>query len=153
MTRPSRDEVFLSMAREFSALATCSRRSVACILVNERGHIIGSGYNGPASGEPHCISTACAGAGMASGTGLSVCEAIHAEANALIRCSNIHEIHTAYVTTPPCRDCVKLLRNTACRRIVFTGDYPHAPEARELWTRANKDYANYHKQRLWIHNG
>ena len=136
--RPTSDENYIEMAKVLAKRATCARRSVACILVDSHKQVLATGYNGPASGEPHCIEHPCPGAHMASGTGLSVCEAIHAEANALLQCKDKFAIDTAYVTTPPCRDCVKLLMNTSCRRIVFIGEYPQMVEAEELWLRRNR---------------
>lgn len=140
--RPSSDENYIEQARVVARRATCSRRQVGCILVDRHKQVLATGYNGPASGEDHCTEKPCAGANLASGTGLSVCEAIHAEANALLQCRDKFAIETAYVTTPPCRDCVKLLMNTGCRRIVFIGDYPQMEEARELWQR-NNTYSRY----------
>jgi dCMP deaminase len=139
--RPSHDETWLAVAAVIAERATCARRRVGCVLVNASYQVLSTGYNGPAAGEPHCIDTGgqtdrrCAGADLPSGTGLSVCEAIHAEANALLQCANVNAIQVAFVTTPPCLDCVKLLMNTGCRRIVCTGDYPQAAAAKELWTR------------------
>lgn len=54
MNRPSFDEVFLQMAQLVAKRATCLRRSVGCVLVNERSHVIATGYNGVARGAAHC---------------------------------------------------------------------------------------------------
>ena len=82
---------------------------------------------------------ACRGAHAASGTDLDACEAIHAEANALLRCRDIWAIRTCCTTTSPCLSCVKLLLNTSCERIVFNEEYPHT-EARERWERAGRSW-------------
>jgi dCMP deaminase len=121
--RPTKDEVFLKMADILSTRATCSRRAVGCILVNESGHIIGSGYNGNGAGLSHCLDTPCLGVSFDSGSGLDVCEAIHAEQNALMQCSNVKDIHTAYVTSSPCMHCAKLFLNTGVKLIVTTQVY------------------------------
>lgn len=130
--RPSSDEYFLEMAKLVSSRSTCARRSVGCVMVNDRNHIIATGYNGVASGLPHCTETPCEGADCLSGTGLDQCEAIHAEQNAIIQCRNTYEIHTVYCTTAPCVTCVKMLMNTTAQRIVFIEDYPHK-KSKELW--------------------
>lgn len=150
----------MSMARLVATRATCIRRAVGCVLVNERRHVLATGYNGVASGLPHCnheevrrfhpapgapveVTThydhACAGAFAPSGQSLDRCEAIHAEQNALLQCQDVFTIHTAYVTASPCVTCVKLLMNTSCRRIVFDEEYPHG-EARTLWERAGREW-------------
>lgn len=146
--RPSRDEWLMSVAKLTASRSTCLRRSVGCVMINKRGHIIATGYNGVASGMKHCneaqiISTstsehrqfphACHGATSPSGTNLDGCHALHAEQNALLQCRDVYSIDTCFVTASPCMTCVKLLMNTSCQRIVFAEKYPHN-EAEKLWT-------------------
>jgi dCMP deaminase len=140
--RPDIDTYFMSMAILTSSRASCIRRKVGCILVNKRNHVMATGYNGPASGQPNCLENPCAGAHAPSGEGLNLCEAIHAEANALLQCPNVWAICTAYVTASPCIMCTKLLLNTSCKRIVFLDEYPH-PEARILWERAGRAWHKF----------
>lgn len=130
--RLSKDEYFTEMAALVSQRATCARRRVGCVLVNSRGHVLATGYNGVPSGSAHCTDTPCAGASFPSGQGLEHCEAVHAEQNALLQCRDIFDIQTAYVTTMPCMTCTKLLLNTSCQRIVYIESYPHS-EAAEFW--------------------
>lgn len=118
--------------------ATCARRQVGCVLLNERGHILATGYNGVAAGQPHCTDQNCPGAGLPSGQGLESCQAIHAEQNALLQCPDVYKIHTAIVTTAPCVTCTKLLLNTSCQRIVYFEDYPQAEAAKKLWVSAGR---------------
>lgn len=139
--RPTKDEYFLKMAELVSMRATCSRRNVGCVLVDSRAHVLSTGYNGPASGQPHCIDIPCKGAACKSGTGLELCEAIHAEANALLQCPDVYRIETAYCTDSPCIHCVKLLLNTSCKSIVFLREYPHN-ESEYIWVKSGK---------LWKH--
>jgi dCMP deaminase len=147
MTRISRDEWGLRLAEVVAFRATCLRRSVGCVLMDADGYILSTGHNGRASGLPHCNSEdfltsteviypyACAGATAPSGTSLDACEAVHAEANALLRVRDVREIHTAYVTVSPCVSCVKLLLNTGCQRVVFREPYAHDEAAHKLWGR------------------
>ena len=65
----------------------------------------------------------CAGAHHDSGQGLDICEAIHAEQNALLQCADVQKIHTVYVTVSPCRHCMKLIMNTSAKRVVFLSEY------------------------------
>lgn len=142
MNRPSKIQTFYNMAKCLSKQSTCSRRQVGCILVNDRHHIIGSGYNGVAFGRPHCTSTVCKGARYPSGEGLEFCEAIHAEQNALMQCKDIFDINTAYVTTPPCLHCTKMLLNTSTQIIVCGGEYAHERESKALWIEAGRSWCN-----------
>lgn len=147
--RPSRDQWAMQLALLTAQRTTCLRRGVGCVLLNSRGHVLATGYNGVAAGLPHCNEVdptyhlnggyrhACAGARALSGINLDACQAIHAEQNALLQCQDVYRIHTAYVTTSPCITCVKLLLNTSCERIVFVEEYPHSA-AKELWEGAGR---------------
>lgn len=154
--RPQKDEYFLRIASLVSTRSTCLRRSVGCVLVNERGHVLATGYNGVAMGMPHCnepldrsssingtinvmlranneFPNACPAARAVNGSNLDGCEAIHAEQNALLQCKDVWDIYTCYITNSPCVTCVKLLMNTSCRRIIFIHEYAHGEISRKLW--------------------
>lgn len=136
--RPSIDEYFINMVKLVASRSTCYRRNVGAIFVNNRNHIIATGYNGVPSGFPHCNEIhKCEGALAKSGEKLDSCNAIHAEQNALLQCSNVYEIESAYLTTSPCMTCVKLLLNTSCKRIVFIEEYPHN-DSKDLWEMSNR---------------
>lgn len=157
--RPNRDQWLSDMAELVARRSTCLRRSVGCVLVNRRGQVLATGYNGVARGQPHCNDEvvtvldpddviglvdhphACGGAGSPSGTNLDACQAIHAEQNALLQCRDVEEIHTCYVTVSPCVTCTKLLLNTGCRRIVFIAPYAHDAESRRLWTTSDREWS------------
>lgn len=153
--RATKDDVFMRVARVLALRSTCLRRAVGCVLVNARGHVLATGYNGVAAGSPHCnqpavdialcepedaFPHACSGARAPSGYALDACEAIHAEQNALLQCRDVFDIDTCYTTTFPCVTCAKLLLNTSCRRIVYGDAYSgeHETTVRELWTRAGR---------------
>jgi dCMP deaminase len=148
--RPTRDEWAMALAMVTAKRATCLRRQVGCVLLNARGHVMATGYNGVAAGQPHCnekkvyhevvtYSHACLGATAPSGQGLDACQAIHAEQNALLQCTDPWSIDACYVTASPCVTCVKLLMNTSCQRIVFAEPYPHS-DAELWWIRAGRKW-------------
>lgn len=161
--RPSRDQWGLGLAQVTAQRGTCRRRQVGCVLLDGRGQVLATGYNGRAAGLPHCneerwgpprceysqhgreqvveimYPNSCLGANSPSGTNLDGCEAIHAEQNALLQCRDVQLIHTCYVTTSPCVTCTKLLLNTSCERIVFAEEYPQK-EARQLWEAAGREW-------------
>lgn len=162
--RPDRDTWAMQMASLTAQRSTCCRRNVGAVLLNERGHVLATGYNGVAAGQLHCNETvekfepypsgpnqfhrriqtfpnACSGAHSPSGTNLDGCQAIHAEQNALLQCRDVYAIHTCYVTASPCITCAKLLLNTSCHRIVFLENYPHS-SAKELWESAGRIWQN-----------
>lgn len=147
--RPSRDQWAMEVAIVTSYRATCIRRKVGCVFLNKLGHIIATGYNGVAAGTPHCNETTmdiylhphivCSGRNSQSGTNLDGCQAIHAEQNALLQCSNVQEIDIAYITTSPCMTCVKMLLNTGCTTIVYHEEYQHT-DARQLWESVGRSW-------------
>jgi dCMP deaminase len=145
----------MELARVTAKRSTCLRRHVGAVLLDFRGHVLATGYNGVASGLPHCNQEesmldgdgvfhvyhphSCTGAYSPSGTNLDGCQAIHAEQNALLQCRNPYAIDTCYTTCSPCMTCIKLLLNTTCKRLVFDEEYPHS-EALALWTKAGRRY-------------
>lgn len=139
-SRSTIDEYFLNMAKLVSSRSTCLRRNVGCILVDCNNYVLATGYNGVARGEPHCLDHACPGAALPSGVGLDVCEAIHAEQNAILQCKNVKDVMAAYITVSPCPSCAKLLMNTSCQKIVFIEEYKDLA-AQKLW------------KGEWIHHG
>lgn len=139
--RPSKAETFILMADILSKRSTCVRRQVGCVLVNKHFHVIGTGYNGVAAGQTHCIDKPCPGHSASSGTGLDLCEAIHAEQNALLQCKDVQNIFAVFCTTAPCITCTKLLLNTSAEIIIFRDIYTHS-RAEALWVESG---------RKWLH--
>jgi len=132
--RPTKDEWLLELAGVVAKRGTCVRRQVGCVLADEVGHVLATGYNGVTSGAPHCNEGwLCSGAGLPSGQGLDLCEAVHAEQNALLQCRDVSRIYTCYVTVSPCVTCAKLLMNTACQRVVYANRYAHDEVAQQFW--------------------
>ena len=107
-----------------SRRSTCVRRQVGCIVLNNAYHIVATGYNGVPRGIRHCIDHPCDGASYPSGQGLDKCQAIHAEANALLQTPNILQVAMIYCTSKPCIHCLKLIMNSTCSEVVYDQDYP-----------------------------
>ena len=74
--RPNWDTYFLNIAKEVASRSTCSRASVGAVIVKDN-RILSTGYNGSASGKPHCLDAGCL-------IEYGHCQrAIHAETNAV----------------------------------------------------------------------
>lgn len=140
MMRPDKDTYFLCIAASVALRSSCHSRAVGCVLVNNQFNILSTGYNGPASGTPHC--NPCSRKDIPSGQGLDSCVGIHAEQNALLQCPDTALIYTAYVTTSPCITCVKLLLNTGCKRIVYLDEYPQDVPKR-LWESTGREWIHF----------
>lgn len=131
--RPTQDEYYLEVLRALAKRSTCSRRAVGCIIVDERGQVLATGYNGVPRGFEHCgepihlsggqyQTYLCAGANDVAGDS-SRCMAVHAEQNALLQCSDLRFAHTMYVSCTPCFVCSKMIANTPIRRVVCIEHY------------------------------
>lgn len=133
VNRPTWDETFLEIAKIVSERATCSRRKVGAVLVQDN-RIIATGYNGAASGAVHCIDGGCPRGKLSyedvpAGADYNTypCVAIHAEANALLRAGHAaSKGGTLYVTTAPCQQCWNLIQAAEVGRVV-TLDGTHEP--------------------------
>jgi len=122
MSRLTKDEYFLAMLELVSARSTCPRRLVGAIITDDEGRILATGYNGVPSGFDHCVDVPCAGAQDQSGN-TSRCEAVHAEANAVLQCWRLDLARTIYVSVSPCFECAKLIANTPIRKAVLASRY------------------------------
>lgn len=130
--RPPIDVFMMQLAQVAALRSTCIKRSVGCVLANARGQVLSIGYNGVASGRPHCFDGTQICKDFDKPSGFDCCEAVHAEQNAILQCHNAFDIETAYVTLSPCKACIKLLMNTSCKRIVFLNEHDD-PQPKAFW--------------------
>lgn len=170
--RPSIDETMLEVVLALARRGTCLKMLAGCVLTDRRGRIISTGYNGVAAGRPHCNDRAqsagapgaialsyphaCAGAYAQPGSDL--CEAVHAEQNALTWCTRPDSIHSCYLNVSPCMRCAKQLLNTGCRRVVFLEEYTREPQARALWVGSRekptgREWALHRPERAFLERG
>lgn len=138
----------MTIAFAIAERSTCLRRKVGAVATNRIGRILAVAHNGSPKGYPHCIDQPCPGACAASGTGLDLCEAIHAEMNLLSFCPDIMRIATIYVTASPCITCIKSIANSSCTRIVFSEPYPHE-QVEAFWLRGR---SHTWERRSWQHH-
>jgi dCMP deaminase len=151
----------LQVAAALARRSTCLKMGVGCVLTDSRGRILSTGYNGVHHSALHCnelvpsgrageltsalgeramldnYPNACPGAHAAAGADL--CQAIHAEQNALTWCRDPDAVRTCYATVSPCMRCTKQLLGTGCARIVFLDEYAlEGPQAASLWRGAGR---------------
>jgi len=99
--------MLIRIAQIVAERATCDRKSVGAVIARE-GRILSTGYNGPASGMPHCSSDT------------------HAEANAIAFAAKNGvslEGSTLYLTLSPCVSCAQLIANSGIDRVVYLEKY------------------------------
>lgn len=109
MTRPSFEKIYMDLAWALSERSTCERLKVGCVITTT-GHtkILAIGYNGNAHGLPNKCDSSEVGN----------CGCIHAETNALLKCTSLLDKHI-YLTHSPCKMCAKNMIQTGNIKRVF----------------------------------
>jgi len=124
--RPSWDEYFVNLALEVAKRSTCLHRQCGAVIVRGK-QIVSTGYNGSASGQPHCLDIGCARNDVPSGQRVELCRAAHAEQNAINFAARYGigvEGATMYSTHYPCSWCAKSIINAGIGRVVYLKEYP-----------------------------
>jgi dCMP deaminase len=109
--------------------ADCRRSRHAALIFDEQTKdIISLGYNGLASKAGSCLDGDCP-RGLLSkeefpslgdySRGDGRCDAVHAEANAIIRAGREARGKTLYVTGEPCHGCSVLIQGAGIQRVVY----------------------------------
>lgn len=118
--RPTKAQYMLQLACVVASRGTCDRKRVGCVIADEEGHILATGYNGSAPGAPHCSES---GHLMVDGRCVRT---VHAESNAIghaARSGTRLYGSIAYVTMHPCVECAKMLEAAGVKRVVYLEDY------------------------------
>ena len=116
--RISREQMFMEMAETAAKRSTCFRNSVGAVVVDSSNNLVAMGYNGPVAGEPHCQGKDCP---LTEAGGCS--RSVHAERNALYRCSS-HEDLSLYVSLSPCKTCAEfIVRDNRVKKIYYRQEY------------------------------
>lgn len=118
MSRISRQQLFMRMAHLVSERSTCFRLNVGAIIVKNNRLPISIGYNGRASGEPHCQGNECPGKYQCR-------ETIHAERNAIEMIDPFEDrsVLDLYCTDSPCEACAWMMREWSIKRLFFDRKY------------------------------
>lgn len=126
----------LAVADVVKLRAACTRRQVACVILDDAGRIAATGYNGTPAGEVHCTDGGCPrGAfthdqipGLLGNHGHDVpCTARHAETNAAewaLEHGTDPATALVAITCPPCVDCAADLRYVGWGTVVWRNRDP-----------------------------
>lgn len=113
----------MDIAESISLLSTCTtklNRGVGAVIVLNN-KIVGTGYNGAPSGQPHCDDVGC----VCDFNGHCV-SAIHAEANAILQAGQNTVGATLYCTHFPCIRCANMIAQAGIVRVVYKYEYVSA---------------------------
>ncbi|MCD6335821.1 MAG: cytidine deaminase [Candidatus Latescibacteria bacterium] len=144
--RPDKMEYFLSIALNVARRSTCLRRNYGAVIVDKRGHIISTGYNGQPHGVAHCQVCYRQEHHVPPGERYELCRSIHAEMNALLIPSmEACEEGVMYlagfdhttgkeIIARPCTMCWRIILNTPLEAISswMRGDKPERMPLRRV---------------------
>lgn len=132
--------VLMGTAKLFGDLGTCSRLQVGAVAASSDGVILSSGYNGAASGLPHCNHDCDCGFGDytfhvdACFSRRPCTRAVHAEANVIARAAR-EQVSlrgaTLVTTHATCGGCAGLIIQAGITRVVYEAEY-RDPKALDL---------------------
>lgn len=131
MERPSKTQYYLDIAAQVAKRSTCLRRQYGAVIV-KNDEIIATGYNGSARGEINCSDLGRCWREehhIPHGEQYEKCQAVHAEANAIISAPRQRMLGgTLYLAgwendqrmeaPQPCKMCARLIRNAGIINIV-----------------------------------
>lgn len=130
--RPSWDEYFIEIAKVVSSRSTCLRRRYGAVIVKDNV-IVSTGYNGAPRGSLNCVDKGTCKRkelNIPAGQRYELCEAVHAEQNAVINGSpermkeaTIYvagfEENGDYADSRPCLLCRRMIQNAMIKEIVY----------------------------------
>lgn len=131
--RPHLAQTLMAIAGLWADRSTCLRGSVGCVIADNRGVILSSGYNGAPAGAPHCEEVGCLIEG-----GHCV-RAVHAEVNAVAAAAQRGVSLSqswAYVTVRPCLRCTYLLIGAGVKHIRYYFDAGSEAETKQTMAAA-----------------
>lgn len=110
----ARLKVFKRFTEDLTTLSKCKDKKVACIITDAEGtQVYSIGINGGAKGGPDCL---CELDG-------SRYTCVHAEANALAKCTATDQNKVVISSFGPCVTCAALMVNSGVRQFYYIGDY------------------------------
>lgn len=108
-----RTAVLARFTRDLATLSKCEDRHVAALITNADGtQIYSMGINGGPKGGVQCLCSLG-----------EKYTCIHAEANALAKCTSLDENKVMFVTLSPCVTCAALIANSGVKRLFYIEDY------------------------------
>jgi dCMP deaminase len=121
------EDVLMKFAILLSSRSTCERLRVGCIITSEDFQRVYSyGYNGNAKGF----------ANQCDSNEPGKCGCIHAEMNALIKCSFMDKQKVIFITQSPCKICAKMIVNSGASRVYYLVNY-RSDEGLEVLSKGN----------------
>ena len=132
MSRISKDEYYLNIAREVTKRSTCLRRRFGAVIVKE-DQIISTGYGGAPRKTKNCLDIGMCVRNkfnVKKGEHYEWCRAVHAEQNAIIHSSRLDlldstlylvgvdaETNDVLSDAEPCKICKRMIINAGIKLV------------------------------------
>lgn len=146
--RPDWNDYFLEIAKVVSSRSTCLRRRYGAVIVKDNV-IVSTGYNGAPRGSVNCVDRGSCRRkelNVPAGERYELCEAVHAEQNAVINGSpermkeaTIYiagfEEDSSFADGKPCLLCRRMIQNAMIKEVVYLkkdGSIMKVGDVREL---------------------
>ena len=140
MTRISKRDYYLEIAKAVALRSTCLRRQYGAVIVkNDR--VVATGYNGSARGEANCCDVGMCWReehGIPHGEQYEKCVAVHAEDNAISQAGRAAYGGILYlagfengkvITAKPCLMCERKIKNAGIVEVVGTESWEVTDES------------------------
>ena len=133
MTRPSKEEYYLNIAKQVAERSTCLRAKMGAIIVRD-DQIVATGYNGAPRKTKSCFEkNECLRDKLKipHGTRYELCSSVHAEQNAIINAARagvsllggdmyiyLRDRDGKDIDSIPCFICKKMIINCGLNRVI-----------------------------------
>lgn len=108
-----RTAVLARFTRDLATLSKCEDRHVGALITNADGtQIYSMGINGGPKGGVQCLCSLG-----------EKYTCIHAEANAIAKCTSLDENKVMFTTLSPCVTCAALIANSGVKRLFYLENY------------------------------
>lgn len=124
--RIDKENLYKEMLLLLAKRSTCIRHHVGAILINNKNHIISTGFNGAPRHVNHCKICLRDKLKIPSGQRHEICMGSHAELNAIVQAARqgITTDNTIlYCTDSPCAYCAKAIINAGIKEVYYIYDY------------------------------
>lgn len=124
--RPTWHQYFMDIAQVVRSRATCPRRMVGAVIVDERKRIVSTGYNGSPHGRLHCLDVGC----MIIDNHCR--RTIHADCNAIVFAKCDLSGCTMYIYGgSPCWSCAQMIITAGIKEVICSEMYTDYQLVRE----------------------
>lgn len=111
---------YMKMANLVATQSTCLDKQVGCVITTDDDYIISTGYNGAPKGIESCVQKGYCNKCTVNRDGLTrLCNATHAEINALLQAGSKAKGGKLFVTLQPCFECAKAIINAGIKEVYY----------------------------------